>query len=215
LKRRSPSRLAAPERPSGPCRRRRKSPCGLKPLSQHSPDPAALQGQDHLLVRLGQRQILLRVRAGGKKTASWRRRSSETRDSALIRAHPCRRRLSYLPGPPGQAGAVGAGMNVSSGSNLALRRQRSNRLVGNPLDVLIAPMHEPASRENAGGEVGAFEGSSERLSGIWSGFEHGGSAFSSRRRPSGHPTSFTAHQPAAATHARRHGHARPAPRHTA
>ena len=64
---RVPSRLAAPERPSGPCRRRRKSPCGLKPLSQHSPDSAALQGQDHLLVRLGQRQILLRVRAGGKK----------------------------------------------------------------------------------------------------------------------------------------------------
>src|SRR5690349_14832155 len=24
--------------PSGPCRRRRNSPCGLKPLSQHSPD---------------------------------------------------------------------------------------------------------------------------------------------------------------------------------
>ena len=34
--------------------------------------------------------------------------------------------------------------------------------------------HEPASRENAWGEVGAYEGGSERLSGIWSGFEHGG-----------------------------------------
>jgi hypothetical protein len=32
-------------------------------------------------------------------------------------------------------------MNVSSGSNLALRRQRANRLVGNPLDVLIAPIN--------------------------------------------------------------------------
>ena len=56
-------------------------------------------------------------------------------------------------------------------------------------------------------EVGGFEGSSKRLSGLWSGFEHGGSPFSSRRRPSDHPTSFTPHQPAAATHARRHGHA--------
>src|ERR1700733_11837107 len=77
------------------------------------------------------------------------------------------------------------------------------------------PKHEPASRENAWGEVGAYEGGSERLSGIWSGFEHGGSPFSSRRRPSDHPTGFTAHKPAAAAHARRHGHARPAPRYAA
>jgi hypothetical protein len=39
------------------------------------------------------------------------------------------------------------------------------------------PMHEPASREGTWGEVGAFEGGSERLSGPWSAFEHGGSPF--------------------------------------
>ena len=81
--------------------------------------------------------------------------------------------------------------------------------------VVERAKHEPASRENAWGEVGAYEGGSERLSGIWSGFEHGGSPFSSRRRPSDHPTGFTAHKPAAAAHARRHGHARPAPRYAA
>jgi hypothetical protein len=40
------------------------------PHRVHSPNSAALQGHDHLLVRLGQRQILLRVRAEGKETAS-------------------------------------------------------------------------------------------------------------------------------------------------
>ncbi len=45
-------------------------------------------------------------------------------------------------------------------------------------------MHEPTSREGAKYEVGAFEGGSEGLSGLWSAFEHGGSPFSSRRRPS-------------------------------
>lgn len=78
-------------------------------------------------------------------------------------------------------------------------------------NVGFPPKHEPASRENAGGEVGAFLGSNERLSGIWSGFEHGGSPFSPRRRPSDHPNSFTAGQPAAPTHARGYSHARPAP----
>jgi hypothetical protein len=73
----------------------------------------------------------------------------------------------------------------------------------------LAPMHEPASREDARGEVGAFERSSESYSGLWSALEHGGSPFSSRRRPSDHPASFTTHQPAARTDARRHGYARP------
>ena len=35
------------------------------------------------------------------------------------------------------------------GSNLALRRQRSNRLVGNPLDVLIAPINAIQSASSA------------------------------------------------------------------
>src|SRR5215472_3918987 len=70
------------------------------------------------------------------------------------------------------------------------------------------PSTNPLRGRTLGGEVGAFEGFSETLSGIWSGFEHGGSPFSSRRRPSDHPSSFTARQPAAAAHARGHGYAR-------
>ena len=55
------------------------------------------------------------------------------------------------------------------------------------------PKHEPASREGARGEVGAFEGGVERLSLLGSVFELGGSPSGSRRRRSDHPASFTAH----------------------
>src|SRR5215472_6216320 len=39
----------------------------------------------------------------------------------------------------------------------------------------LHPSTNPLRGRTLGGEVGAFEGFSETLSGIWSGFEHGGS----------------------------------------
>ena len=75
-------------------------------------------------------------------------------------------------------------------SNRPLRsRNASNRTDRFP------PKHEPAWREGARGEVGGVEGSGERLSGLGSAFEHGGSPFSSRRRPRCQPCRF--HRPSA------------------